>query len=117
MKGAGDQEVPAHQRKEGVPRLMQWPAGVNPGNTLRAIGEYRVQIPGRLLVQGSLGLSRYGPARCGKAGFGNGSNGSSMVRFHRLPLLARLDPIWFGWARYWRGKAGLGKVFERVGKC
>jgi hypothetical protein len=23
MKGAGDQEVPAHQRKEGVPRLMQ----------------------------------------------------------------------------------------------
>ena len=62
-------------------------------------------------------MAGYGKARQGTAGFGNGSNGSSMVRFHRLPLLARLDPIWFGWARYWRGKAGLGKVFERVGKC
>ena len=30
-----------------------WPAGVNPGNTLRAIGEYRVQIPGRLFLPGS----------------------------------------------------------------
>lgn len=96
---------------------MQWPAGVNPGNTLRAIGEYRVQIPGRLLVQCRIGLAGYGLARQGTAGFGNGSNGSSMVRFHRLPLLARLDPIGFGWARYWCGKAGLGKVSERVGKC
>ena len=70
MKGAGDQEVPAHQRKEGVPRLMQWPAGVNPGNTLRAIGEYRVQIPGRLLVQCRMGLARYGWVWPGKAGQG-----------------------------------------------
>ena len=68
MKGAGDQEVPAHQRKEGVPRLMQWPAGVNPGNTLRAIGEYRVQIPGRLLVQ--CRMARYGRVWQGKAGQG-----------------------------------------------
>ena len=68
-------------------------------------------------MQDGLGQVWLGMARQGKARLGNGSNGLSMVRFHRLPLLARLDPIWFGWARYWRGKAGLGKVFERVGKC
>lgn len=63
------------------------------------------------------GMERLGWAMSCKARLGNGSNGSSMVRFHRLPLLARLDPIGFGWARYWCGKAGLGKVSERVGKC
>lgn len=62
-------------------------------------------------------MERLGWAMSCKARLGNGSNGSSMVRFHRLPLLARLDPIGFGWARYWCGKAGLGKVSERVGKC
>ena len=81
---------------------MQWPAGVNPGNTLRAIGEYRVQIPGRLFSD-VRGEARYGTVRLARLGL-------EMVAMVHLWFDSIGYHCWPGWTRYGSAGRGIGVV-------
>ena len=84
---------------------MQWPAGVNPGNTLRAIEEYRVQIPGRLL-----GLVRIGVAWSVQVRRGMARQGLEMVAMVHLWFDSMGYHCWPGWTRYGSAGRGIGVV-------